>query len=292
MKNKKKICFFFNHERGLNVVKYFSKINTYEIKNIYLSKKNLNKKILPLIKKLNLNYNIIKKVNSYKIISFIKKNKVDINIICAFPYFFKKDLLNSAKFGTLNMHGGKLPNYKGASTLNWQIINGEKKIGISIIKANTSIDGGDILSQYSFNLKDNHEISDVHKIVNKKFPVILENTLKRYFKGKIKLKKNSGGKIYKQRSEKDGKINWHLMNSLEVYNFVRAITKPYPGAFSYIYNTKKKVVIYKCAKSKLKPKIPPGYVFKIGGKTFVKCFKQSVEIINCSTKLKDRNLLI
>lgn len=52
------------------------------------------------------------------------------------------------------------------------------------------------------------------------------------------------------------------------------------------------MVIYKCAKSKLKPKIPPGYVFKIGGKTFVKCFKQSVEIINCSTKLKDRNLLI
>ena len=292
MKNKKKICFFFNHERGLNVVKYFSKMNTYEIKNIYLSKKNLNKKILPSIKKLNLNYKIIKEVNSNKVINFIKKNKVDINIICAFPYIFKKELLNSAKFGTLNMHGGKLPNYKGASTLNWQIINGEKKIGISIIKADSSIDGGDILSQYSFNLKDKHEISDVHKIVNKKFPIILENTLKRYFKGKIKLKKNSGGKIYKQRSEKDGKINWNLMNSLEVYNFIRAITKPYPGAYSHISNSKKKVIIYKSAKSKLNPKILPGCIFKNKGKTFVKCFKESVEIKSCSTKLKDKNLLI
>ena len=54
-------------------------------------KKNLNKKILPSIKKLNLNYKIIKEVNSNKVINFIKKNKVDVNIICAFPYIFKKN---------------------------------------------------------------------------------------------------------------------------------------------------------------------------------------------------------
>ena len=120
----------------------------------------------------------------------------------------------------------------------------------------------------------------------------MENTLKKYFKGKIKLKKNSGGKIYKQRSEKDGKINWNLMNSLEVYNFIRVITKPYPGAYSHISNSKKKVIIYKSAKSKLNPKILPGCIFKNKGKTFVKCFKESVEIKSCSTKLKDKNLLI
>ena len=54
----------------------------------------------------------------------------------------------------------------------------------------------------------------------------------------------------------------------------------------------KKVIIYKCAKSKLNPKILPGYIFKNKGKTFVKCLKESVEIKSCSTKLKDKNLLI
>ncbi len=292
MKNKRKICLFFNHERGLKITQYFLNLKNYEITKVFLSQKNLNKKILPLIKQLSLNYQIIKKIDSHKIVKFVKKHNVDLNIISGFPYIFKKELLNSSKYGTLNLHGGKLPQYKGASTLNWQIINGEKRIGISIIKANSSIDGGDILSQYSFNLKDNHDISEVHKIVNKKFPILLKHTLEKYFNNNIKLKKNNGGKIYKQRSIKDGKIKWNYMSNVEVFNFIRGITKPYPGAFSFIGGSGKKIIIFKSLKSKLNPKILPGKVFIKKEKIFVKCLSGSIRIVSSSIKLKKKYLLI
>ena len=60
--------------------------------------------------------------------------------MCGFPYILKKKLFNIPKLGTLKK--GALPHYKGGSPLNWQIINGERKIGLSIIKINQKIDDG------------------------------------------------------------------------------------------------------------------------------------------------------
>ena len=53
-----------------------------------------------------------------------------------FSYILKKKLFNIPKLEPLNLHAGPLPHYKGGSPLNWQIINGERKIGLSIIKIN------------------------------------------------------------------------------------------------------------------------------------------------------------
>ena len=102
MKKRIKLVLFFNHSRGVEVLKTLIKEN-YEIKKIFLSKKNLDKKILPFLKKNALNYNIINNVNESKIVSYIKKNNIDFNIIAGFPYIFKKDLLNSVNYATLNL---------------------------------------------------------------------------------------------------------------------------------------------------------------------------------------------
>ena len=107
----------------------------------------------------------------------------------------------------------------------------EKKIGFSIIKADHTIDGGDILAQSSFRLRENFDIKKVHELVNKNFPKLLNKVLNQIFKNKLNLIKNKHGKTYKQRKPEDGKISWNKMTNIEVYNFIRALTKPYPGAF-------------------------------------------------------------
>ena len=284
MKKRIKLVLFFNHFRGIEVLKNLIK-KKYIIQKIFLSKKNLNIKIIPFLKKKNFNYEIINEVNNYKIISYIKKYNIDFNIIAGFPYIFKKDLLNAANHATINLHGGRLPEYKGASTLNWQIINGEKKIGISIIKANEGIDKGNILGFSSFLLKKSYDISDVHHIANNRFAKLLPTVLKKFINNKIIFLANSGGQKYKQRNSSDGLIIWKKMSKEKVFNFVRAITKPYPGAFSYLRKKKSKIIIFKCKPYKCSAKYRPGFIFNKNDSFFVKCKTGCIKLLEFSGKI-------
>lgn len=272
--NKIKVALFFNNLRGLEVYKILKKEFIVEI---YLSQKNLNKKILKILKKEKII--IIKKINS-PLINNIKNENYYLLITAGWPLIFPRKLYLSSSKGTINLHAGKLPKYKGGSPLNWQIINNEKKIGINVLKMTSKIDAGPIYSSKNFDLKATHDIADIHKRVNKLFPKMVLETIKKIKKG-IKPKKQNNNlvnEVYRQRNEADGEIIWAKMNSLQVFNFVRAITKPYPGA--YYYNQKKnKKKIYKCKMSKLNPIISPGTEFKIKKKLYIKCKKNSIEVI-------------
>ena len=83
-------------------------------------------------------------------------------------------------------------------------------------------------------------------------------------------------KIYKQRKDSDGLIKWKNLNSMEVVNFVRGISKPYPGAFFFLKG--KKVRLYNCQSSKLNPELTPGTIFVHRKKKYIKCKINSVKI--------------
>ena len=70
-----------------------------------------------------------------------------------FSLYLEKQYFLLPKFGTLNLHGGKLPQFRGGSPINWQIIQGRNKIGLSVIKVNKGIDSGEIASEKLFLLK-------------------------------------------------------------------------------------------------------------------------------------------
>ena len=213
--------------------------------------------------------------------------------MCGFPYILKKKFFDKPKFGTLNLHAGPLPYYKGGSPLNWQIINGEKKIGISVIKINQNIDDGDLLSQKFFTLKKNYDIKKVHSITNNIFPKILYESIIKIIKEKKPfIKKNKKkSKYFNQRKEKDGLIDWDRLNQVKVYNLVRAITKPYPGAFTY--NSKRdKIIIYKCSLSKKKLSgLANGQVFKDKNKYLIKTMQGAILLKTFTHKLKNLEIL-
>ena len=106
---KKNISIFFNNLRGLELYKFLSKKKQYNI-DVYLSKKNLNKSLLIKLK----NYQIIKKIDE-KLIENIKKKKYFLNIAAGWPLKFPSKLIHAAKKGTINLHAGKLPEYRGGS---------------------------------------------------------------------------------------------------------------------------------------------------------------------------------
>ena len=141
-----KITFFTNNLRGIYCLKYL-KIKKIQIKNIIISKKNLNPKVIDFLNKNKIKFTTIKNLKSKKILQIL--NKTDLGLVCGFPHIFKEFQFNIPRYGLINLHAGKLPNYRGGSPLNWQIINDEKYFGISVIKIDKGIDTGDIILQFN-----------------------------------------------------------------------------------------------------------------------------------------------
>ena len=291
---QKKIILFFNNLRGLSVLNHLLKKKRIQIIKIILSKKNLNKDILKNIESKKIKYHIFSKEDLHKK-KFLseKAENIDLFVLCGFPYILKKKLLNIPKLGTLNLHAGPLPHYMGGSPLNWQIINGERKIGLSVIKINHKIDDGPLIVQKFFKLDKNQDIKDVHQIANKIFPIILYQAIIKIINQKNPfINKNKKPKRYfKQREMKDGHINWKKNDKHAVYNLVRAITKPYPGAFSYKKN-RKKIIFLKVSKTKFfSPNLIAGQVYKKNRKSYIMTKKGFIKVENKIGILKNLELV-
>ena len=165
----------------------------------------------------------------------------------------------------------------------------KKKIGLSIIKIDSKIDHGPIICETKFKNINTHDIFQIQKKANKLF---LNLTLKaiKIIGTKTKLKRMPFSKSYfKQRKDEDGLIDFNK-SSLKIYNFVRALSYPYKGAF-LIYN-KKKFRIIKCKISKHSPNIRPGQIFKIKNNKniFIKCKKESILVLKSEPKLKYKKM--
>ena len=270
-----KISLFFNNYRGVKVLNYLLK-KKLNINHIFLTKKYLNKKIINEVTKTKINFNLIKNLKS-KIIYNHLKYKTDLSIICGFPHILNKKLINLCNYGILNCHAGKLPQYRGGSPLNWQMINGEKYIGISVIKIDEGIDTGEIVEEKKFKLLKKYNIKDVHQIANKKFPILVYNSVKKIVIGKkLKKQKNKYSGYYHQRTIKDSKINFKKINSKELDFFTRALNDPYPNAYFYFKNKIIKVQKIKYKKINLKP----GEIRIVDNNFYVGCKKNAVELVN------------
>jgi len=277
-----KVLIFFNNYRGL-LLSNFLRSKNFKIFNI-ITKKFLNKKILKKLNK-NKNYKLIKDLKSRRIINFIKKQNFDLIIAAGFPHLFNEEYLKLSTYGIINLHAGKLPKYRGGSPLSWQIINNEKKIGLSIIKIDDKIDHGSIICETSFKNMKTHDIYKIQKKANELFLNLTLNAIKIISKN-IKLKKQPFSKSYfKQRKDEDGLIDFNRP-ALKVYNFVRALSYPYKGAF-FLYKNKK-FRILKCRISNYSPDIKTGQIFKSKNNKnfFIKCKNKSIMVLKSKPNLK------
>lgn len=241
--NKKKIfqldyLVFLNNIRGLNIIKLFykKKMNFEAV----ITTKNLNKKILQDLKKFKVKYII---VNNCKNLKKNLKKKYDVFIVAGFPHIFNQETLDLPRFGSINLHAGPLPKYRGGSPLNWQIINNENKIGISIIKLNKKIDGGKILIKKYFDLKKNQNILNAHKKVNILFKKNIFDSIHNLLNGKY-IKKVGKENYFRQRNKKDSEVKLKEMTATNIINLARSQYPLYTPPYIIVKNKK---IIFKKA---------------------------------------------
>ena len=236
--SKLSYCFFFNGERGIEVLKLFNK-KKLKILNVFIAKKFLRTNILKKIPKSN-NFILINNLKQQIILDTLKKT--DIVLSCGFPLIFNQSTLNLPRIGFLNCHAGILPKYRGGSPLNWQMINCEKMFGISVIKVNHQIDGGDVFSEKKFLIKKNYDINDLHKIANKNFPKMIIKSIKKIIDNKKPKKQKKNRFIWKQRVKNDSKFDFKTKTFKQADRFVRALQDPYPNAFFYFKGIKYEIL--------------------------------------------------
>ncbi len=173
----------------------------------------------------------------------LKELKPDFILAVGWYYMIPPKMLNLAVKGGGGIHGSLLPKYRGNAPFVWAMINGESETGVSFFYFSDGVDTGDIIAQERFRIANEDTIANVLynakqasiKILSEHLPLIANGTADR-------LKQNhSNATYYPKRSPEDGEINWNW-NSEQIRNFIRAQTKPYPGAFTIING--KKITIW------------------------------------------------
>ena len=201
--------------------------------------------------------------NSIDLINFSKKQQIPIyignprelraihffeNYVCDlilsvnYLFIIKKELFLCAKLGAINIHGSLLPKYRGRTPHVWAIINGEKETGVTVHFIDEGCDTGDIITQSRILIKESYtgqSILDKFKII---YPKILKKVLNNFKNNSVKATKqnNKNSSYFGKRSPEDGIIDWNK-SSKEIYDWVRAQSYPYPGAFTF-YNNQKIII--------------------------------------------------
>ncbi len=202
------------------------KINESAVKKYALSQN------LPILQPTNL--------KNEDFLAELKELDANLQIVVAFR-MLPKSVWAMPKYGTFNLHASLLPEYRGAAPINWAIINGETKTGVTTFFIDDKIDTGEIILQKETEIKPNEIVGELHdKLMYLGADLVLE-TVDLIANGDVKttkqpdLEEKSAPKLYPHNC----KIDWNKSLN-EIYNHIRGLN-PYPCAWTTILNDNEEI---------------------------------------------------
>ncbi|MBO4632849.1 MAG: bifunctional UDP-4-amino-4-deoxy-L-arabinose formyltransferase/UDP-glucuronic acid oxidase ArnA, partial [Lentisphaeria bacterium] len=206
----------------------------------------------------------------------IRKMKPDFIFSFYYRNMLGKELLAIPKKGAINLHGSLLPKYRGRCPINWAVLNGEKEAGVTLHYMTEKPDAGDILAQEKFAIGPDDTALDVHQKATKAAAVLLKKALPKLKKGTLKgiPQNHEKSTYYGGRKPADGVIDFRK-SAAEIRNLVRAVTRPYPGAFAFL--GEKKYLFWQVTEIKTAKKAAPGTILNTAPLT-VACGKGALKI--------------
>ena len=183
------------------------------------------------------------------------------DFIFSFYYrnMLKEEILAIPAKGALNLHGSLLPKYRGRVPINWAIINGEKETGVTLHYMTKKADAGDIVDQEKIAITNDDTAKTLFGKAEKAAALMLDRALPLLKDGKAARipQDDAQATVFGGRKPADGQIDWSK-SADEIRNLIRAVTLPYPGAFSYI--TDRKVFFWSAEVVPAERKAMPGTV--------------------------------
>ena len=178
-----------------------------------------------------------KRLQNYE--KIIKSLDLNLILVLGWYYMIPKNIRALASDGAWGIHASLLPKYAGGAPLNWAIINGESQTGITLFKLSDGVDDGDIIKQIKFNIEFEDTIKEVYAKATNASKKLLREILQDI--SNVKFIKQGKAEIYPQRKPADGEIDL-TKKATELYNFIRAQSNPYPGAYIKTVDNKKLII--------------------------------------------------
>jgi methionyl-tRNA formyltransferase len=184
--------------------------------------------------------------------------------------FYYRRLLRPAMLalpglGAINLHGSLLPRYRGRAPLNWVLIHGESITGVTLHYMDALADHGDIIAQRTvpIGIEDTaltlsrKLTAEGRQLLAETYPLILSGRAPRI------PQEHAAATSFGRRTPADGVIDWSR-SAWEIYNLIRAVTRPFPGAFTFLQG--RRVYLWRARPPQVcKPQGPPGTILGVGG---------------------------
>ncbi len=188
----------------------------------------------PPVKELALKYDIpVYQPDSLKndeIKSYFASLGADLAIVVAYGKILPEEFLNAPKYGCINMHASLLPKLRGAAPIQWSIINGEKRSGVTAMQMDKGLDTGDILLSESVEIRDDETAQELHDELSVLGAQVMRKTLSVLQRGELSpVRQDDSQSTYAPILTKElSAIDWQK-SALQIHNQIRGLY-PWPGA--------------------------------------------------------------
>ena len=176
-------------------------------------------------------------VNDHTAIAELATYGCDLFVSMSFDQIMRRRMFDLPRLGTINCHAGMLPFYRGRSVLNWALVNDESAVGITVHFVDDGIDTGDIILQHHLAISDEDDYQTLlnrgsvacAEAVEEAVVAMADGSVSRTVQDSIDV----AGSYFTRRIAGDERIDWRR-TSRDVFNLVRAVTTPGPGAIGSI----------------------------------------------------------
>ncbi|HAQ41028.1 MAG TPA: methionyl-tRNA formyltransferase [Clostridiales bacterium] len=200
------------------------------------------------------------KIKKQENIQVLKQYNPDVIVVVAYGQILSREILELPKYGCINVHASLLPKLRGAAPLNWSIINGETKTGVTTMKMDVGLDTGDMLLKTEVEITEDMNVGELHDILMYKGADLLIETLDKLEKSEIVPEKqdDSLSDYAPMFNNENRKINWNA-DAKSIHNLIRGLS-PWPTA--YFTMDDKSVKVYEASYTDEKTDYSPGYIIK------------------------------
>jgi len=209
-------------------------------------------------------YQPLKIKEDAKALEKIKQANPNLIVVVAYGQIIPASIIYYPPLGAINVHFSLLPKYRGAAPVQWAILNGETKTGVTIFKLNEKMDEGDILMQKEVDIFPDEKASHLENRLAEIGAELLIETISLLEQGKIEPKKqNHSLATYAPKLKKeDGLIKWEK-NSEVIHRMIRAFDT-WPTAYCFIKDKRIKIIEGEAIKSSQNiSNLLPGQIWKI-----------------------------
>ncbi|MDN6088894.1 MAG: bifunctional UDP-4-amino-4-deoxy-L-arabinose formyltransferase/UDP-glucuronic acid oxidase ArnA [Enterobacterales bacterium] len=207
----------------------------------------------------------------------IKALKPDVIFSFYYRNMLCQDILDIAPRGSWNLHGSLLPKYRGRAPVNWALVHGEAQTGVTLHQMTRKADAGDIAGQLAVDIAADDTALTLHSKIRDAAVALLGQQLPLIKTGNVKTtaQDESQATYFGRRTAADGLIDWNKPATV-IHNLVRAVTEPYPGAFSYLGD--RKITVWRSRVVEDKSGSKPGTVLS-AKPLVIACGENALEIV-------------